>query len=55
MTDVLSGTVTLAMLSRDVRKEELDKGAVLYPAAKDAVLPTFSINNPNTKRILERG
>jgi phosphate transport system substrate-binding protein len=55
MTDVLSGTVTFGMLSRDVRPEEIEKGAVLFPTAKDAVLPTFAATNPHAKRIAERG
>lgn len=55
MTDVLSGTVTLAMLSREVRQEEIDRGAVLFPAAKDAVLPTYSLSNPLSSVILKRG
>lgn len=55
MTDVLSGTVDLAMLSRDVKKEETDKGARLFGVGKDAVVATYNPNNPFSKLILTKG
>lgn len=55
MTDVLSGMVDLAMVSREVAKEEVDKGAWPIAVAKDAVLPTANANNPFLADILKKG
>ena len=46
MTDALSGMVDLGMLSREINKAEIEKGAWLVSVAKDAVLPTISDKNP---------
>lgn len=49
MTDVLSETVNIAMLSREVKPEEIQKGAILFPVAKDAVVATYNpANHLNT-------
>jgi len=55
MTDVLSGLVDVAMFSREVSKEEIDKGAWFFAAAKDAVLPTINKENPAYSAVMERG
>jgi phosphate transport system substrate-binding protein len=55
MTDVLSGLVDVAMFSREVSKEEIDKGAWFIAVAKDAVLPTINTENPAYKAMTERG
>src|SRR5258707_9963934 len=55
MTDVLAGAVDIAMLSRAVRKEETDKGAVAFPVAIDAVVFTINDNNPVIKQIQAKG
>lgn len=55
MTDVLSETVNIAMLSRDVRPEETQKGAILFPVAKDAVVATYNTNNPLSSTIKNKG
>jgi phosphate transport system substrate-binding protein len=55
MTDVLSGMVDLAMVSRDVKDEEKAKGAWLISVTKDAVVPTFNVNNPFIREIKEKG
>ncbi len=55
MTDVLNGLVDVAMFSREVSKEETDKGAWYIAVAKDAVLPTINTENPVYKAIMERG
>lgn len=55
MTDMLTGVADIAMLSRDVRQEELDQGAFLVPAAIDAVVPTINANNPLLEEILAVG
>lgn len=46
MTDMLSGAADIAMLSREVRQEELDQGAVLAPVTIDSVLATVNAANP---------
>lgn len=55
MTDVLSGTVKLAMMSRDISPEETAKGAYPLAVAKDAVLPTVSAQNPHLAALQARG
>ncbi len=46
MSDVLAGAVDIAMVSREVRAEEADQGALPIGVAKDAVLATVSSENP---------
>jgi phosphate transport system substrate-binding protein len=55
MTDVLSGAVDVAMLSRGVREEETAQGAVLVPVVIDAVVGTVNAENPNLDAILAKG
>ena len=55
MTDMLSGAVDIAMLSREARKEELDQGSFLVPAAIDAVIPTINAKNPVAEKLLATG
>jgi len=55
MADVLSGMVHLAMVSREITQAEVDQNAVYFSVAKDAVVPTFSLNNPNRNLILTQG
>lgn len=55
MTDVLSGTVNLGMVSRDVNEEELAKGAFSFSVCKDAVLPTMNAENPYKDLIYQKG
>ncbi len=55
MTDVLSGMVDLAMVSREVAQEEINKGAWMIAVAKDAVLPTVNANNPFLADIQKKG
>jgi len=55
MTDVLSGAVDVAMLSREVRDEETAQGAVLTPVVIDAVVGTVNADNPHLADILARG
>ncbi len=46
MSDVLAGAVDLAMVSREVRAEEAQQGAVAIGVVKDAVVGTVSAQNP---------
>ena len=55
MTDVLAGVVDFGMVSREVYPQEQEKGAVGFPSAKDAVVPTINANNPALDKILAHG
>ncbi len=55
MTDALTGTVKLGMVSREIAKEEREKGAIEYAVAKDAVVATFNSNNPYYAKVYETG
>lgn len=55
MTDVLSGAVDIAMLSREPRQAELDQGAVLVPVTIDAVVGTVNADNPVLDKLLQVG
>ncbi len=55
MADILAGAADLAMVSRDLHPEEMKKGAVAWPVAKDAVVAVVSARNPYLQRLLGRG
>ncbi len=55
MTDVLSGLVDLAMVSRDIHPEEQKKGAVAIRVAKDGVVVIVNGKHPDLAVILKRG
>lgn len=55
MTDVLTGTVNIGMVSRDISPEEEKKGAYGIPVCKDAVIPTINPNNPYIALIKQKG
>ncbi len=55
ITDALSDVVDLGMVSRELAPDELKKGAVAFPVAKDAVVATINAKNPNLKAVLEHG
>lgn len=55
MTDVLENMVELAMVSREIKDEEIKKGAWFIAVTKDAVLPTINISNPVIKEIEKKG
>ncbi|MCQ2199726.1 MAG: substrate-binding domain-containing protein [Paludibacteraceae bacterium] len=55
MTDALSGQVDFGMVSREVSEAEIQKGAVGFPVAKDAVVPTINEKNPLYAEIVKRG
>ncbi|MFH2141004.1 MAG: substrate-binding domain-containing protein [Bacteroidota bacterium] len=55
ITDALSGMVDLGMVSREISKEETDKGAWKIAVAKDAVLPTVNNKNPIINQLKEKG
>ena len=55
MTDALAGVVDFGMVSREVYPPEIEKGAVGFAVAKDAVAPTINTANPKLTELLERG
>lgn len=55
ITDALSGVVDLGMVSREIKPEEVQKGAWFVAVAKDAVVPTVNAKNPKIKEILAKG
>ncbi len=55
MSDALGGMVEIGMVSREIKKEELDKGAFDIAICKDAVFPTINEKNPAVKEIFETG
>jgi phosphate transport system substrate-binding protein len=55
MTDVLSGMVDIAMVSREIEVTESEQGAFRIAVARDAVVPVFNSSNPYKKEILEHG
>lgn len=55
MSDVLGGMVDLAMLSRDVKPEEVSNGAYTIAVTKDAVIPVYNATNPDAARLDKKG
>jgi len=55
MTDALSDLVDLGMISREISKEEIDKGAWYVPVTKDAVVPVINENNPALQVLVNKG
>lgn len=55
ITDALARVVDLGMVSREVHKAELDKGAFVITVAKDAVVATVNSSNPLISQIRGRG
>jgi phosphate transport system substrate-binding protein len=55
MSDVLAGAVDVAMVSREIRGEETDQGALGFAVAKDAVVMTISADNPVLDQLLSAG
>jgi len=55
MTDALSGLVNIGMVSREINKEETDKGVWFVAVAKDAVVPIINENNPAIQKLMNKG
>ena len=51
MTDALSGTVDIGMVSREVYPEEIKNGAFVIATVKDAVVITINTANPHMQDI----
>lgn len=55
ITDALAKVVDLGMVSRELKPEEISKGAWFVAVAKDAVVPTINAKNPKIKELLAKG
>lgn len=55
MTDALSGQVEFGMVSREISPAEVEKGAVGFAVAIDAVVPTINPANPLYDQIIAHG
>jgi phosphate transport system substrate-binding protein len=55
MADALSGSIDLGMVSRDINKAEVNKGAWEISVVKDAVIPMINESNPLREAIIKRG
>ena len=55
ITDMLSGVADIAMVSRELKQEEIDQGAFGVPVTIDAVVATINANNPHLDESLAHG
>jgi phosphate transport system substrate-binding protein len=55
VSDVLAGATDFGMVSRDLKQEETDQGAVGFAVARDAVFVVVNANNPYIDKILAQG
>lgn len=55
MADALAQAVDLGMLSREIKDEEVAKGAWYISVTKDAVIPTINTSNPVLKALKQKG
>lgn len=55
ITDALNNMVDLGMVSREIHKAEIAKGAISITVAKDAVVATINARNPIIRDILFHG
>jgi phosphate transport system substrate-binding protein len=54
VADSLAGLTDVGMVSRDIKKEETDQGAVFVPVVKDAVFPVMNEENPVAEQVLRK-
>lgn len=55
IADTLAGMVDLGMVSREIRPEEVARGAWYVPVVKDAVVATVSADNPVLEQLRQTG
>jgi len=55
IADALTGMVDIGLVSRDIHRQEIDRGGYIVHVARDAVVPTTSAQNPNLEAILKQG
>src|SRR5512145_2086973 len=51
IAEALAGLVDIGMVSRDIKPEELQRGATYVPVMKDAVFPVMNAGNPAARDI----
>lgn len=55
MTDTITGSVDIGMISRSIKDEETAQGIFWVSVTKDAVFPIINAENPVAAQILEKG
>jgi phosphate transport system substrate-binding protein len=55
ITDALNDMVDMGMVSREIYKEEINKGAYPIAVTKDAVVPLINASNPSLDILLGKG
>jgi len=55
ITDALNDMVDMGMVSREIYKEEINKGAFPIAVTKDAVVPVINASNPSLNTLLTKG
>lgn len=55
IADVLTNMTDIGLVSRDLHRQEIDKGAYPIHVAKDAVIGTINSKHPNYELIAQRG
>jgi phosphate transport system substrate-binding protein len=55
MADALSEAVDIGMVSREIHREEIEKGAFWFAVTKDAVFPTVNEKNPVWEDLRQKG
>jgi phosphate transport system substrate-binding protein len=55
ISDLLTKKVDLAMISRPLSEEEMDKGIWIIPVAKDGVAPIVNSKNPYIDKLISQG
>ncbi|MDR2287375.1 MAG: PstS family phosphate ABC transporter substrate-binding protein [Prevotellaceae bacterium] len=55
MTDVLANVVDLGMVSREIYPPETERGALAFAVAKDAVVATVNVKNPDFENLMKTG
>jgi phosphate transport system substrate-binding protein len=55
MADALGGAADIGMVSREVKREEIDQGAFWVTVVADAVVPTINASNPHLAKLQSQG
>jgi phosphate transport system substrate-binding protein len=55
VADALAGLVDIGMVSREIKREESQRGAQYVPVVKDAVFPVMNANSPALRVVMSKG
>ena len=55
VADALAGLVDIGMVSREIKREESQRGARYVPVVKDAVFPVMNANSPALREVMSKG